>query len=109
MAIDVSCAKKHSDETLVVDSRRTAVLVVDMLNELCEEAIIMKHNRIQHRISRRKVLAGGAVLGATGLLGFPGIIRADTGSVRIGLLQPLSGGLEALGNQGIQGSRLALE
>ena len=68
-----------------------------------------KNDRIQHRISRRKVLAGGAAIGATGLLGFPGIVRADTGPIRIGLLQPLSGGLEALGNQGIQGSRLALE
>ena len=37
MAIDVFSAKKHGDETLVVDSRRTAVLVVDMLNEFCKE------------------------------------------------------------------------
>ena len=37
MAIDVFSAKKHSDETLVIDSRRTAVLVVDMLNEFCKE------------------------------------------------------------------------
>ena len=37
MAIDVFSAKKHSDETLVVDSGSTAVLVVDMLNEFCKE------------------------------------------------------------------------
>ena len=37
MAIDVFSAKKHSDEALVIDSRRTAVLVVDMLNEFCKE------------------------------------------------------------------------
>ena len=37
MAIDVFSAKKHSDETLVVDAGSTAVLVVDMLNEFCKE------------------------------------------------------------------------
>ena len=37
MAIDVFSAKKHSDETLVVDAGRTAVLIVDMLNEFCKE------------------------------------------------------------------------
>jgi ureidoacrylate peracid hydrolase len=37
MAIDVFSAKKHDEEPLVVDSRRTAVLVVDMLNEFCKE------------------------------------------------------------------------
>ena len=37
MALDVFSAKKHGDEALVVDPRRTAVLVVDMLNEFCKE------------------------------------------------------------------------
>ena len=37
MALDVFSAKKHGDESLVVDPRRTAVLVVDMLNEFCKE------------------------------------------------------------------------
>ena len=37
MALDVFSAKKHDDEALVVDPRRTAVLVVDMLNEFCKE------------------------------------------------------------------------
>jgi ureidoacrylate peracid hydrolase len=37
MALDVFSARKHRDEALVVDPRRTAVLVVDMLNEFCKE------------------------------------------------------------------------
>lgn len=37
MALDVFSAKKHGDDSLVVDPRRTAVLVVDMLNEFCKE------------------------------------------------------------------------
>lgn len=60
-------------------------------------------------VSRRKVLAGGAALGAAGLLGVPSIARAEEESIKIGILQPLSGGLEALGNQGVQGAKLALE
>ena len=60
-------------------------------------------------VSRRKVLAGGAVLGTAGLLGVPGIVRAEAETIKVGILQPLSGGLEALGNQGVQGARLALE
>ena len=63
----------------------------------------------RNRVSRRKVLAGGAALGAAGLLGVPRIVRAEVETVKIGILQPLSGGLEALGNQGVQGAKLALE
>jgi ureidoacrylate peracid hydrolase len=37
MALDVFSARKHRDEALVVDPRRIAVLVVDMLNEFCKE------------------------------------------------------------------------
>lgn len=37
MALDVFSARKHRDEALVVAPRRTAVLVVDMLNEFCKE------------------------------------------------------------------------
>ena len=37
MALDVFSARKQVDEALVIDPRRTAVLVVDMLNEFCKE------------------------------------------------------------------------
>ena len=68
-----------------------------------------KRDPYRHPISRRDMLAGSAALGAAGLLGVPGIARAEGETIRIGILQPLSGGLEALGNQGVQGARLALE
>ena len=66
-------------------------------------------NGIGRPVSRRQVLAGGAALGAAGLLGAPSIVRAEEESIKVGILQPLSGGLEALGNQGVQGAKLALE
>jgi branched-chain amino acid transport system substrate-binding protein/urea transport system substrate-binding protein len=56
--------------------------------------------------SRRTVLKGAA--GAAALLALPRDGRgADT--IKVGVLQPLSGGLEVLGQQGVQGTQLAIE
>ncbi len=55
---------------------------------------------------RRRVLQAGAA--ATVALGFPAILRAAE-PIRLGVLQPLSGGLEVLGQQGVQGVQLAVE
>jgi ABC-type branched-subunit amino acid transport system substrate-binding protein len=52
--------------------------------------------------SRRSVLQGAAAVAAVAPLGFPAIVRAQE-TVRLGVLQPLSGGLEVLGQQGVQG------
>lgn len=57
-------------------------------------------------ISRRGVLAGGAGALALGL-GRPHLARAAE-PIRVGILQPFSGGLEVLGTQGAQGAELAL-
>src|SRR5439155_1513650 len=48
--------------------------------------------------------AGTAALG----LGLPLIVRAAD-PIKVGVLQPLSGGLENLGQQGVQGTQLAIE
>jgi len=58
--------------------------------------------------SRRSVLQGAAAVAAVAPLGFPAIVRAQE-TVRLGVLQPLSGGLEVLGQQGVQGVQLAIE
>jgi branched-chain amino acid transport system substrate-binding protein/urea transport system substrate-binding protein len=56
--------------------------------------------------TRRRVLAGGAAVGVA--LGMPRILRAaDT--IKVGILQPLSGGLEVLGEQGRQGAVMAID
>jgi branched-chain amino acid transport system substrate-binding protein/urea transport system substrate-binding protein len=58
--------------------------------------------------SRRTLLKGAAALGAASALGFPAILRAAE-TLKLGVLQPLSGGLEVLGQQGVQGVQLAVE
>jgi ABC-type branched-subunit amino acid transport system substrate-binding protein len=58
-------------------------------------------------VSRRGLLkagGGGLVVAA---IGAPAIVRADE-PIRVGILQPLSGGLEVLGEQGAQGAEMAL-
>ena len=58
--------------------------------------------------SRRRVIKTGLAIATANIIGFPTIGRAaDT--IKIGILQPLSGGLEALGEQGFQGATLAID
>jgi urea transport system substrate-binding protein len=57
---------------------------------------------------RRTVLKGAGATAAVAALGFPAIVRAQE-VVKLGVLQPLSGGLEVLGQQGVQGVQLAVE
>jgi branched-chain amino acid transport system substrate-binding protein/urea transport system substrate-binding protein len=58
--------------------------------------------------SRRTILKTTAALTTAATFGFPAILRAAE-SIRLGVLQPLSGGLEVLGQQGVQGVQLAIE
>ena len=58
-------------------------------------------------MDRRLVLKGGSALVGMGLLGMPSIARAAE-TIKVGILQPFSGGLEALGSQGAQGTEMAL-
>ena len=58
--------------------------------------------------SRRRMIKTGLAIATANIIGFPTIGRAaDT--IKIGILQPLSGGLEALGEQGFQGATLAID
>lgn len=57
---------------------------------------------------RRAMLLGSAGLGAVAVAAWPGRALAAE-PIKVGVLQPFSGGLEALGEQGGQATRLALE
>lgn len=58
-------------------------------------------------LSRRQVLTAGAASFVAGSIGMPAIVRAAE-PIRVGILQPFSGGLEVLGEQGAQGAEMAL-
>src|SRR5262249_55745912 len=58
--------------------------------------------------SLRALLKQSALLAAAGMTGAPAIIQAVE-PIRIGILQPFSGGLEGLGEQGYQGAKLAVD
>jgi len=54
------------------------------------------------------MIKAGLAIATANIIGMPTIGRAaDT--IKIGILQPLSGGLEALGEQGFQGATLAID
>ena len=58
--------------------------------------------------SRRRMIKASLAIATANIVGIPTIGRAaDT--IKIGILQPLSGGLEALGEQGFQGATLAID
>ncbi|MAL02142.1 MAG: aliphatic amidase expression-regulating protein [Alcaligenaceae bacterium] len=57
---------------------------------------------------RRSLMMASAGLMGAGLVGLPTLSRAEE-AIKVGILQPFSGGLEALGAQGGQATRLALE
>lgn len=57
---------------------------------------------------RRTLLKGGAALAAASVVGAPAI-AGPAEPIKIGILQPFSGGLEPLGEQGYQGARLAID
>jgi branched-chain amino acid transport system substrate-binding protein len=69
-----------------------------------------RHSR---SITRRKALkttaAGAAGALAVGTLGFPVIVRAQAGPVKIGHLTPLTGFLGQLGEYAVMGAQLAVE
>jgi len=59
--------------------------------------------------TRRSVLKGGAALTGSLALGFPSIVRAQTGILKIGHLTPMTGFLGALGGYAALGVRQAEE
>ncbi len=64
------------------------------------------------KVSRRRLLqttASGAAAVAAGLLGAPAQLRAQGGSVKLGVLHPVSGALSYSGQQGRLGALTAIE
>ena len=61
-------------------------------------------------VSRRTVLKAGAAAGGVvaASLGMPRMLHAAE-PIRVGVLQPFSGGLEVLGAQGLEGAQMALD
>lgn len=66
-----------------------------------------KNNAVLNPRRRSLLLASAGMLGA-GMAGMPHLAFAKE-TIKVGILQPFSGGLEALGEQGGQAIRLALE
>jgi urea transport system substrate-binding protein len=63
---------------------------------------------ISRKPHRRAVVKAGLAFAAAGAVGIPAIVLAAE-TIKIGILQPLSGGLEALGEQGFQGAVMAID
>ena len=59
--------------------------------------------------SRRKLLQAGAALTGAAALGFPAIVRAQSGPIKIGHLTPLTGFLGALGEYAVMGIKMAAD
>ncbi|MCG6873499.1 MAG: ABC transporter substrate-binding protein [Betaproteobacteria bacterium] len=58
---------------------------------------------------RRKVLQAGASVAGAVALGFPAIVRSQSGPIKIGHLTPMTGFLGALGNWAVLGIKMAQE
>ncbi len=59
--------------------------------------------------SRRKLLQAGAALTGAAALGFPALVRAQSGAIKIGHLTPLTGFLGALGEYAVMGIKMATD
>lgn len=60
-------------------------------------------------ISRRRIVAGGAVLAAGAVMGAPAILRAQGRTVKLGVLHPVTGALAYSGQQSRHGAVIAIE
>jgi urea transport system substrate-binding protein len=67
----------------------------------------MKEQESLELITRR-AFATSTLAGAV-FLGLPRLAQSAGENIKVGVLQPLSGGLEVLGRQGVEGTQLALE
>lgn len=66
-----------------------------------------RKSALAHSVTRRGLIKGGIGGLAVASFGAPAIVHAAD-PIRVGILQPFSGGLELLGNQGAQGTEMAL-
>ena len=59
-------------------------------------------------VNRRLFLAGTATIGL-GITGFPAVLRAQSGSVKIGLIHPVPGAIAFSGTQCRAGAQMAID
>ncbi|MVA99757.1 ABC transporter substrate-binding protein [Nitratireductor sp. CAU 1489] len=64
--------------------------------------------RSRHRIGRRDFLAGAAALGVASA-GFPAVLRAQSETVKIGLIHPVTGFISFSGTQCRTGAQMAID
>jgi len=69
----------------------------------------LETSRRSKQVSRRTVLQTGAGLAAGAAIGFPAILRAQSGPIRIGHLTPMTGFLGVLGEYAVLGIQMAAE
>ena len=63
--------------------------------------------RMEVNVSRRRLLEGGAAFG--GALALPGHLKAQTRTVKVGILQPVTGAVAFEGTHGLIGAEAALK
>lgn len=69
----------------------------------------MTNGKTGFRVSRRRFLAGTAVTAAAGIGGFPGILKAQPKTIKVGILHPVTGPLAPSGQQCRLGAKLAID
>ena len=62
-----------------------------------------------HTINRRRLLQASGAVALAGGLGMPSIVRAQTPTVKVGVLEPLTGNLAYNGTQSAAGAKFAAE
>jgi branched-chain amino acid transport system substrate-binding protein len=60
------------------------------------------------KINRRTILRGAAATSAASVMGAPSLVRAQSAAIKVGILQPVTGGLAQDGEYGKLGAEIAL-
>ena len=64
---------------------------------------------IRDGVDRRTMLKGMGAVAAVGVLGFPAVVRGQVKEIKIGSIQPMTGGLAVVGKTTRQGNQLAVD
>jgi len=69
----------------------------------------MESSKKQLSTQRRRLLKAGALVAGSAALGYPALVGAQAGTIKIGHLTPMTGFLGALGEYAVQGIKMAAE